>query len=70
MSSCATDTFTHGPDTIKRTAIGVNLNVGVLDVTWSDGAKLRVEQLKSDQTQAIEAAIQGALKGAAMAVKP
>lgn len=69
---CTTITASKGDMSISRTAFGVNLGVPTFIVREAaDGTfSLTMRGATSDSTQAIEVAIEGALKGAAMAVKP
>lgn len=71
-SGCTTITANKGDMSLSRTAFGVNLAVPSFSVRESaDGSfTLTMRGATSDSTDAIQAAVEGALKGAALAVKP
>ena len=76
LHGCTTITATRGDMTITRTSFGIALALPtfVVKEVVGEGCQrtfsLTMRGATSDGTQAIEAAVEGALKGAAMAVKP
>ena len=72
MTGCTTITATRGDFTITRTAFGVNLAVPVITIKGApDGTfSMSVRGVASDSTDAIQAAVQGAIQGMAATAKP
>ncbi len=67
LAGCSTTTYKHGSTEISRTSFGVNLELGIVDIKDETGGA-HIEQAKSDQTAAIQAAVQGAIQALATAV--
>jgi len=72
LSACSTLDVQKGAWTFHKTTFGTDIGFQELDITQEgpDTIKVRVKGLESDQSQAIRAAVEGAVQGVVAGVKP
>lgn len=69
LAGCSTVTYTHGNTSVSSTSFALTRQIGHIEITDETGHAV-VDQAKTDEVQVIQAAVEGALKGAAKAVAP
>jgi hypothetical protein len=70
LSGCSTVTYQHGTTSVSSSSFAITRDIGHLEIIDETG-KATIDQAKTDEVQAINAAVQGAIQGiTAAAGKP